>query len=137
MFFACVLQVDCCRHSLFFPDLASLIVGLRTITDDPDVELMHVKNRLSPSHDVRITAGYRDVLVNLRLRTAEARRLNLDHHVWELQLMLVSFARIKVRFAVWAAVLHSLGRRRRPSGENSALFPCSIVNDSFPTRPCQ
>jgi hypothetical protein len=90
--------VDCCRHSLFFPDVASLIVGLRTIAEDPDVELMHVKNRLSPSHDVRITAGYRDVLVNLRLRTEEARRLNLDHHVWELQLILISFARIKVRF---------------------------------------
>jgi hypothetical protein len=92
-------QVDCCRHSLFFPDVASLIVGLRAIEADTEVEIMHVKNRLSPSHDVRITAGYRDVLVNLRLRTEEARRLNVDHHVWELQLILISFARIKVRSA--------------------------------------
>jgi hypothetical protein len=92
-------QVDCCRHSLFFPDVASLIVGLRAIEADTEVEIMHVKNRLSPSHDVRITVGYRDVLVNLRLRTEEARRLNVDHHVWELQLILISFARIKVRSA--------------------------------------
>ena len=89
--------MDCCRHSLFYPDVASLIAGLRAIAADPDVELVHVKNRLSPAHDVRVTAGYRDVLLNLRLRAAAARRLNLDHHVWELQLMLISFARIKVR----------------------------------------
>ena len=90
-------QVDCCRHSLFYPDVASLIAGLRAIAADPDVELVHVKNRLSPAHDVRVTAGYRDVLLNLRLRAAAARRLNLDYHVWELQLMLISFARSKVR----------------------------------------
>ncbi len=96
-------QVDCCRHSLFYPDLASLIAGLRAIAADPDAELVHVKNRLSPAHDVRVTAGYRDVLVNLRLRTEAARRLNLDHHVWELQLMLISFARIKVCASVAVA----------------------------------
>ncbi len=89
-------QVDCCRHSLFFPDLSCLIAGLRSIAADPDVELVHVKNRLSPAYDGKVTAGYRDVLVNLRLRTKEAQRLNLDNHVWELQLMLISFARIKV-----------------------------------------
>ncbi len=89
-------QVDCCRHSLFFPDVSGLLAGLRTVAMDPDVEIVYIKNRLNPDYDSRSTAGYRDVLVNLRLRTLAARRLNLDHHVWELQLMLISFARIKV-----------------------------------------
>ena len=88
--------MDCCRQSLYFTDLAHLIAGLRAIAADPEAELVHVKNRLSPAVDSRHTAGYRDVLVNLRLRTEEARRLNLDLHVWELQLILISFARIKV-----------------------------------------
>ena len=89
--------MDCCRQSLYYPDIASVIAGLKVIASDPEVEVMHVKNRLSPDYDVRVTAGYRDVIVNLRLRTESARRLNLDNHVLELQLILMSFARIKVR----------------------------------------
>ena len=42
------------------------------------------------------TAGYRDVLLNLQLETKEARRLHVDTHVCELQLVLLGFARIKV-----------------------------------------
>ena len=87
--------MDCCRQSLYFTDLAHLIAGLRAIAADPEAELVHVKNRLSPAVDSRHTAGYRDVLVNLALSTADTRRLRLGAAVCELQLSLVRFARIK------------------------------------------
>ena len=45
---------------------------------------------------------YRDVRLNLRLETAATRRLGLDTHVCEVQLVLLDFALIKARQAVCA-----------------------------------
>ena len=58
---------------------------------------MRVKNRLDPAHRSGASAGYRDVALNLRLAGPAARRLGLDMHVCELQLLLRSFAQFKVR----------------------------------------
>ena len=54
-------------------------------------------------YDGAATAGYRDVALNLRLRTAAAIELGVDAHVCEVQLLLRQFAEIKVlRFSYFS-----------------------------------
>ena len=54
-------------------------------------------------NDGAATAGYRDVALNLRLRTAAAIELGVDAHVCEVQLLLRQFAEIKVlRFSYFS-----------------------------------
>ena len=81
----------------------------------------HVKNRMAPP-DCAGTAGrgagwlgwlaednatgYRDVAINLRVRSERARQLSLDWHVAEVQLLLISFQQIKSdhghsRYVTW------------------------------------
>ena len=57
---------------------------------------MRVKNRLDPDYDAEESGGYRDVGLNLRVVTAETRRLGVETHVCEVQLLLRTFAELKV-----------------------------------------
>jgi hypothetical protein len=88
--------VDLCRQCIIYEDIAALTAGLRAIAADPDVALVRVKNRMRADRAADSTAGYRDVAVNLRVATAETRRLGVETHVAEVQLVLRSFAEIKV-----------------------------------------
>jgi hypothetical protein len=80
-----------------FETVADLVRGLETISRDGDVRIARVTNRLRADYDPAITAGYRDVALNLQLDQPETRRLGLEAHVCEVQLILVDFARLKVR----------------------------------------
>ncbi len=78
---------------------------------------MRIKNRMRPPSAASLAAaggkafgptdtGYRDVAVNLRVRTERARELSLSWHVAEVQLLLMSFMRIKsdqghARYVQW------------------------------------
>ena len=70
------------------------------MADDPAAEILRVKNRLSPRYDSAQSAGYRDVAVNLRIRTDETRWLGVAGHVCEVQLLLQPFADLKVALLV-------------------------------------
>jgi hypothetical protein len=50
---------DVCRQSVVFNDLAGVAACLRTITADPEVAVLRVKNRLDPAYDTRTSGGYR------------------------------------------------------------------------------
>ena len=63
---------------------------------DPEVHVERVVNRLHDGYDSAETAGYRDVALNLLLETADTVNLGLNWHVCEVQLVLISFAKIKV-----------------------------------------
>lgn len=41
------------------------------------------------------TAGYRDLHLNLVMQSAEAVRLGISTHIWELQLQLTPMARLR------------------------------------------
>jgi hypothetical protein len=73
-----------------------MIKCIEAISDDQETRVERVVNRLHYSYDSTTTAGYRDVSLNLLLRTPETVLLGLDRHVCEVQLILVSFAEIKV-----------------------------------------
>ena len=89
--------LDLCRQSIYFESLAGAAACLAAIARDGDVAVARVKNRLDPDLDAAATAGYRNLAVNLRLVTPEARALGVETHVCEVQLLLVSMAAIKVK----------------------------------------
>jgi hypothetical protein len=89
--------VDICRQSIVFDTAAGMTACLRAIAADREAALLRVKNRLARGYDARLSAGYRDVALNLVLSTREARELGVENHVCELQLVLRPFADLKVR----------------------------------------
>ena len=96
------MLVDLCRQSIVFEQLSGVASCLRAIGDDPDVELLRIKNRLDPGYDSKSSAGYRDVGMNLRLLGTQARELGVEAHVCEVQLLLRPYAQLKVRAHVEA-----------------------------------
>ena len=76
--------------------LYSLILLLISSNFYVQVEVIRIKNRLDPAHNAARSAGYRDVALNLRVMCAAARRLGVDTHVCEVQLLLRIFADLKV-----------------------------------------
>jgi hypothetical protein len=69
---------------------------LKTIAEDPDAEVLRIKNRLDPDFDSAQSAGYRDVSLSLCIVTDESRSLGIDLHVCELLLLLRAFHALKV-----------------------------------------
>jgi hypothetical protein len=109
------LLVDVCRQCLVFREGRNLVACLRCMAEDPQVALVRVKNRLDPAYDPAASAGYRDVLVNLRVETAETTGLCVAGHVCEVQLILLPFAEIKVPPPASAPPPEPAGARPSPA----------------------
>lgn len=90
------LLVDVCRQTIIFSDVGSITKCMKMIGDDPDVQVVRLKNRMDPSYDGRQSLGYRNISINLKLVTAQTKTLGLDTHICELQLLLDAMAEIKV-----------------------------------------
>ena len=90
------LLLDLCRQSIVFFNLRDLVACLRSLVADQEVHVVRVKNRLDAGCNGAESAGYCSVSLNLRVVTAETMALGVDTHVCELQLLHISFARIKV-----------------------------------------
>ena len=92
--------MDLCRQSIVFQSVSDLVSCFRTLAKDEEIVLVRVKNRLDPSGgssaSAQASAGFRNLAVNLRFDTDYMRRLGLDLHICEVQLMLMKFAEIKV-----------------------------------------
>ena len=89
--------LDCCRKSIIFEDLNDLLTCMKAISTDPECKIVRAKNRLRPDYDSSLTAGYRNVGLNLQVITSETKRLRIENHVCEVQLTTIDFAKIKVR----------------------------------------
>ena len=63
----------------------------RALNRLPESLVVRIKNRMSDNYDARQTGGYSDCLVNVRIKTELTRKLGLDNHVCELQLILKRF----------------------------------------------
>ena len=88
--------VDLCRHSIVFESAAGILECLNAMSRDPNVVIARIKNRLDPKFDSGVSAGYRNVSVNLRVVTDETKDLGVETHVCEVQLLLLGMAKIKV-----------------------------------------
>lgn len=87
--------LDICRQSIVFDSIHDLHTCLKAVIDDDDVKILSIKNRLSDEYDENLSAGYRDINLNIRFETEEARSLWVEYHVCELQLLLRQFAELK------------------------------------------
>ena len=83
--------VDVCRACMVLQDIEHINKVIRLIADDPQLQIVRVKNRLSRNYDSSGSAGYRDVLVNLRISNGLTQTFGLEQHVCELQLSLEQF----------------------------------------------
>jgi hypothetical protein len=60
---------------------------LQMLRQDPEVAIVRIKNRLDPQYDSSLSAGYRDLMINLQIRNEETTLLNVQHHIAEIQLI--------------------------------------------------
>eukprot|EP00286_Rhodomonas_abbreviata_P019771 CAMPEP_0181310446 /NCGR_PEP_ID=MMETSP1101-20121128/12590_1 /TAXON_ID=46948 /ORGANISM="Rhodomonas abbreviata, Strain Caron Lab Isolate" /LENGTH=158 /DNA_ID=CAMNT_0023417075 /DNA_START=171 /DNA_END=644 /DNA_ORIENTATION=- len=87
--------VDVSRENIVFENVEDLIRCLEVVDADPSAKVVRIKNRLDFSYNAMLTSGYRDVVMNLRLTTDLTRRLGIEEHVCELQLILRSYAELR------------------------------------------
>jgi hypothetical protein len=88
--------LDICRQSIFFESFVDMAACLAAISKDSDVVISRIKNRFDPALSSAVSAGYRNLAVNLRIVTSETRSLGTEMHVCEVQLLLLPMAVIKV-----------------------------------------
>jgi hypothetical protein len=69
---------------------------MKVIINDPEVQICRVKNRMDPGYNASATAGYRDVVLNMQIKTQQTAAMGVDGHVCEVQLILNRFAELKV-----------------------------------------
>ena len=84
------------RCSLVFATAKDLADGLLMICKDNDVEIQScnpLKQRFAIEYDDKISAGYRDVQLSVKIKTDENQKNGLaaEHHLCEVQLHLKSF----------------------------------------------
>ncbi len=92
------MLLDVCRQAIVYESVAALIAGLQAIVADGDVVLVRVKNRMQVGWPADETAGYRDVAINVRVENENTRRLGIETHVAEVQLVLRAIYNIKVMY---------------------------------------
>jgi hypothetical protein len=66
------------------------------MANDPEIVLIRIKNRFDSEYKSELSAGYRNLAVNLRVVSAETLDLGIETHVCEVQLLLLEMAIIKV-----------------------------------------
>ena len=71
--------------------MASTLIVFCSAWQDEEITVLRIKNRMAESYDALQSCGYRDVLLNIRLRNDLTQLLGLDLHVCELQLFLKRF----------------------------------------------
>jgi hypothetical protein len=88
--------MDICRQTIIFEDMSSLAECLRVIRLDQEVRVVRIKNRLDPAYNARLSAGYRDLAINMTLASDEVMAMGLEAHVCEVQLILLPMYQLKV-----------------------------------------
>jgi hypothetical protein len=83
---SCLL--DLCRDRIVLESVTELEKVLRELHRDPSVVIVRIKNYMHTHYDGTDTAGFRCIVVNLRIDTPLTRMLGIELHVCELQLML-------------------------------------------------
>jgi hypothetical protein len=86
---------DIVRQCIAFDAVHDISRAIQAIDADPEIQVVRIKNRMSPVYDARRSCGYRDVLLNVCIDSPITRKLGLFKHVCELQLILRSFVHYK------------------------------------------
>ncbi len=77
---------DLVRQRIVCKSLAHIYTCLQSITHDPDLETVGIQNGFDPTLDGIETAGYRHLVVKLKITTKASILFSVSQHVCELQL---------------------------------------------------
>jgi len=115
-------MLDLCRQSVYFESVSDLTSYLAALSNDPCIEIVRIKNKMSPlcdsSNDDFLFSGYRFVSVNCRIRTFESAALCVSSHVCELLLVPIPIASIQFSLSAyheWRKCVRSLAFFKRVS----------------------
>jgi len=76
--------LDVCRQLIVFDTISDIHRCLEEIHNDKTVRIVRIKNRLTPDYNAHeITAGYRDVALNIRISGLLLHTADNDHYVEE------------------------------------------------------
>lgn len=78
---------DFVRQRIIFSSVKSIYECLHCIYEDPDMEVVAVRNLLDPQRKATANAGFRDVLVIVRLVTHATKWWGISGHLCELSLV--------------------------------------------------
>jgi hypothetical protein len=85
--------VDVCRQRFVFADVRGVADCLALIASArPCVRVLRVKDSMRAGHNPRLTAGFRAVVLNMRIDTDETRALGVERHVCEVLLTTTAWA---------------------------------------------
>ena len=87
--------LDVVRQSIVFKSVQDLMSCFSIIAADHEVEVIRIRNRYDINYDSNMSGGYRDVNINLRIKSPLAAQLSVEAHVCEVQLLLQSVAELK------------------------------------------
>ena len=77
----CSQLLDICRDAIVFDRIQDLRVMLQLLIKDPEIVIVRIKNRLDPGYNSSLSAGYRDLMINLQIRNEETCLLHVQHHI--------------------------------------------------------
>lgn len=86
--------VDIVRTSIVCGEVAEIHAVMQAIVADDTVEIVRIKNRFAPHHDARLTAGYRDLALNLKLTPRPAHPAHAEA-IFEVQIQIQDIYNIK------------------------------------------
>ena len=89
-----VARLRVLRQRIIFNSLSDICRCLDTIAQSPDLEIVRFHNSFDPDSDAHRTAGYRHVMVVLRVVTDATTAFGLSGHCCELQLSHQRMARL-------------------------------------------
>ena len=77
---------DLVRQRIVCKSFAQIYICLQNITHDPDLKTVGIQNGFDPTSDAIETAGYRHIVVKLKITTKASILFSASQHVCELQL---------------------------------------------------
>jgi len=86
--------VDVCRESIYFQSVPDMIACMRMISEERELIVVRVKNRMHLEEEDLLNIGFRHVCINVRVQNYEAEQRGVESHVCEILLILVSFAEL-------------------------------------------
>lgn len=89
--------LDISRQRIVFDRIQDLETCFQRIAQDQEISLCRIKNYMGAGYVHKRSAGFRAVIINLRICTRAAMDLGLDTHVCELQLVMTKMVQLQTR----------------------------------------
>jgi len=73
-----LFQVDVCRETIYFQSVSDMIACMRVISEERELVVVRVKNRMQLEEEDLLSIGFRHVCINVRVQNYEAEQARSD-----------------------------------------------------------